>query len=57
MDVNKEVLAIAQRAKAAAGVLALTFWHGQNKALQEAAKALRANKTDILKQSKRYRTS
>jgi glutamate-5-semialdehyde dehydrogenase len=49
MDVNKEVLAIAERAKRAANALALAPEAAKNKALTEAAKALREHSADILK--------
>ena len=49
MDVSKEVTAIAEQAKAAASALARAPEAVKNKALLEAAKALRENSADILK--------
>ena len=49
MDVTKEVLAIAERAKRAANTLALAPEGAKNKALTEAAKALREHSAEILK--------
>ena len=49
MDANKEVLIIGERAKAAAHALALAPTDAKNKALKEAAKALREQSAEILK--------